>query len=224
MKLREIHRVISNQTTKNTYLVKYFVSFFVLFNLLFVSSVTAKDTSLCHTTLQFLHKDSCKTDFKVLEFMEYAWNKKAYPKEAHTTIHKVENIHQFYIIPFFESLTQRDRKSLHLKINNIKYNCQHTFLIAPYKNDNDSICNTHFVIDKLDFPSDQQNLLNYLKRKIGNEPINVDVVSESPTLCFTFWRKNALIIVWYNIFDDKEMIQKTIDTYLEQKSEKEKRL
>jgi len=65
----------------------------------------------------------------------------------------------------------------------------------------------------------QQNLLNYLKRKIGNEPINVDVVSESPTLCFTFWRKNALIIVYYNIFDDKEMIQKTIDAYLGEKYE-----
>lgn len=219
MKLREIYRIISNQTTKNTYSVKYYIPFFVLFNLLFVSSVTAKDTSLCHTTLQFSHKDSCKTDFKVLEFIEYAWNKKAYPKETHTAIPQIEHIHQLYIIPFFESLTQRDRKSLHLKINNIKYNCQHTFLNAPYRNDNDSICNTHFVIDKLDFPSDQQNLLNYLKRKIGNEPINVDVASESPTLCFTFWRKNALIIAWYNIFDDKEMILKTIDTYLGTKSE-----
>ena len=219
MKLREIHRVVSNQTIKNTYLVKYFVSFFVLFNLLFVSSVTAKDTSSCHTTLQFLHKDSCKTDFTVLEFMEYAWNKKAFPVEAHTKISQIEHIHRLYIIPFFESLIQRDRKSLHLKITNIKYNCQHTFLNAPYKNDNDSICNTHFVIDRLEFTSDQQNLLNYLKRKIGNEPINVDVVSESPTLCFTFWRKNALIIAWYNIFDDKEMILKTIDSYLGQKSE-----
>ena len=219
MKLREIHRVISNQTTKNTYSVKYYIPFFVLFNLLFVSSVTAKDTSSCHTTLQFSHKDSCKTDFTVLEFMEYAWNKKAYPKETHTAIPQIEHIHRLYIIPFFESLTQRDRKSLNLKINNIKYNCQHSFLNAPYRNDNDSICNAHFVIDKLDFPSNQQNLLNYLKRKIGNEPINVDVVSESPTLCFTFWRKNALIIVYYNIFDDKEMILKTIDTYLGTKSE-----
>ena len=219
MKSQEIHRVVSNQTIKNTYLVKYFVSFFVLFNLLFVSSVTAKDTSSCHTTLQFLHKDSCKTDFKVLEFIEYAWNKKAYPKKTHTAIPQIVHIHRLYIIPFFESLTQRDRKSLNLKITNIKYNCQHTFLNASYKNDNDSICNAHFVIDKLEFPSDQQNLLNYLKRKIDNEPIKVDVASESPTLCFTFWRKNALIIAWYNIFDDKEMIQKTIDTYLGQKSE-----
>ncbi len=219
MKSQEIHRVVSNQTIKNTYLVKYFVSFFVLFNLLFVSSVTAKDTSSCHTTLQFLHKDSCKTDFKVLEFIEYAWNKKAYPKKTHTAIPQIVHIHRLYIIPFFESLTQRDRKSLNLKITNIKYNCQHTFLNASYKNDNDSICNAHFVIDKLEFPSDQQNLLNYLKRKIGNEPINVDVASESPTLCFTFWRKNALIIAWYNIFDDKEMILKTIDTYLGEKYE-----
>jgi len=214
MKSQEIHRVVSNQTIKNTYLVKYFVSFFVLFNLLFVSSVTAKDTSSCHTTLQFLHKDSCKTDFKVLEFIEYAWNKKAYPKKTHTAIPQIVHIHRLYIIPFFESLTQRDRKSLNLKITNIKYNCQHTFLNASYKNDNDSICNAHFVIDKLEFPSDQQNLLNYLKRKIDNEPIKVDVASESPTLCFTFWRKNALIIVYYNIFDDKEMILKTIDVYL----------
>ena len=219
MKSQEIHRVVSNQTIKNTYLVKYFVSFFVLFNLLFVSSVTAKDTSSCHTTLQFLHKDSCKTDFKVLEFIEYAWNKKAYPKETRTAIPQIVHIHRLYIIPYFESLTQRDRKSLNIKITNIRYNCQHTFLNVPYKNDNDSICNTHFVIDKLDFPSDQQNLLNYLKRKIGNEPINVDVASESPTLCFTFWRKNALIIVYYNIFDDKEMIQKTIDAYLGEKYE-----
>lgn len=219
MKSQEIHRVVSNQTIKNTYLVKYFVSFFVLFNLLFVSSVTAKDTSSCHTTQLLSCKDSYKTDFKILEFIEYAWNKKAYPKEAHTAIPQIEHIHRLYIIPFFESLTQRDRKSLHLKINNIKYNCQHSFLNAPYRNDNDSICNAHFVIDKLDFPSDQQNLLNYLKRKIGNEPINVDVASESPTLCFTFWRKNALIIAWYNIFDDKEMILKTIDTYLGIKSE-----
>ena len=219
MKLREIHRVVSNQTIKNTYLVKYFVSFFVLFNLLFVSSVTAKDTSSCHTTLQFLHKDSCKTDFKVLEFIEYAWNKKAYPKETRTAIPQIVHIHRLYIIPYFESLTQRDRKSLNIKITNIRYNCQHTFLNASYKNDNDSICNAHFVIDKLEFPSDQQNLLNYLKRKIDNEPIKVDVASESPTLCFTFWRKNALIIVYYNIFDDKEMILKTIDTYLGIKSE-----
>ena len=214
MKSQEIHRVVSNQTIKNTYLVKYFVSFFVLFNLLFVSSVTAKDTSSCHTTLQFLHKDSCKTDFKVLEFIEYAWNKKAYPKETRTAIPQIVHIHRLYIIPYFESLTQRDRKSLNIKITNIRYNCQHTFLNASYKNDNDSICNAHFVIDKLDFPSDQQNLLNYLKRKIGNEPIKVDVASESSTLCFTFWRKNALIIVYYNIFDDKEMILKTIDVYL----------
>ena len=219
MKSQERHRVVSNQTIKNTYLVKYFVSFFVLFNLLFVSSVTAKDTSSCHTTLQFLHKDSCKTDFKVLEFIEYAWNKKAYPKKTHTAIPQIVHIHRLYIIPFFESLTQRDRKSLNLKITNIKYNCQHTFLNASYKNDNDSICNAHFVIDKLEFPSDQQNLLNYLKRKIDNEPIKVDVASESPTLCFTFWRKNALIIVYYNIFDDKEMILKTIDAYLGKKSE-----
>ena len=219
MKLREIHRVISNQTTKNTYLAKYYIPFFVLFNLLYISSITAKNTGSCNTIQQFAHKESCKTDFTVLEFIEYAWNKKAYPVEAHTKISQIEQIHQLYIIPFFESFTQSDRKSLHLKINNIKYNCQHTFLNAPYKNDNDSICNAHFVIDKLEFPSDQQNLLNYLKRKIGNEPINVDVVSESPTLCFTFWRKNALIIAWYNIFDDKEMIQKTIDTYLGQKSE-----
>ena len=219
MKLREIHRVVSNQTIKNTYLVKYFVSFFVLFNLLFVSSVTAKDTSSCHTTLQFLHKDSCKTDFKVLEFIEYAWNKKAYPKETRTAIPQIVHIHRLYIIPYFESLTQRDRKSLNIKITNIRYNCQHTFLNASYKNNNDSICNAHFVIDKLEFPSDQQNLLNYLKRKIDNEPIKVDVASESPTLCFTFWRKNALIIVYYNIFDDKEMIQKTIDAYLGEKYE-----
>ena len=217
MKLREIHRVVSNQTIKNTYLVKYFVSFFVLFNLLFVSSVTAKDTSSCHTTLQFLHKDSCKTDFMVLEFIEYAWNKKAYPKETRTAIPQIVHIHRLYIIPYFESLTQRDRKSLNIKITNIRYNCQHTFLNASYKNDNDSICNAHFVIDKLEFPSDQQNLLNYLKRKIDNEPIKVDVASESPTLCFTFWRKNALIIVYYNIFDDKEMILKTIDAYLGKK-------
>ena len=215
MKLREIYRIISNQTTKNTYLAKYYIPFFVLFNLLYVSSVTAKNTSSCNTIQQFAHKDSCKIDFTVLEFMEYAWNKKAYPVEAHTKISQIEQIHQLYIIPFFESLTQRDRKSLHLKINNIKYNCQHSFLNAPYRNNNDSICNMHFVIDKLEFPSNQQNLLNYLKRKIGNEPINVDVVSESPTLCFTFWRKNALIIAYYNIFDDKEMILKTIDTYLE---------
>ena len=215
MKSRKICRIVSKQTTKNTYLAKYYVPFFVLFNLLCVSSVTAKNTSSCNTIQQFLHKDSCKTDFKVLEFIEYAWNKKAYPQETHTAIPQIEHIHRLYIIPFFESLTQSDRKSLHLKINNIKYNCQHTFLKAPYKNDNDSICNAHFVIDKLEFPSDQQNLLNYLKRKIGNEPINVDVVSESPTLCFTFWRKNALIIAWYNIFDDKEMIQKEIDAYLE---------
>lgn len=219
MKLREIYRIISNQTTKNTYLAKYYIPFFVLFNLLYVSSVTAKNTSSCNTIQQFAHKDSCKIDFTVLEFMEYAWNKKAYPVEAHTKISQIEQIHQLYIIPFFESLTQRDRKSLNLKINNIKYNCQHTYLNAPYRNDNDSICNARFVIDKLDFPSDQQNLLNYLKRKIGNEPINVDVVSESPTLCFTFWRKNALIIAWYNIFDDKEMIQKTIDAYLGEKYE-----
>ena len=219
MKLREIYRIISNQTTKNTYLAKYYIPFFVLFNLLYVSSVTAKNTSSCNTIQQFAHKDSCKIDFTVLEFMEYAWNKKAYPVEAHTKISQIEQIHQLYIIPFFESLTQRDRKSLHLKINNIKYNCQHSFLNAPYRNNNDSICNMHFVIDKLEFPSNQQNLLNYLKRKIGNEPINVDVVSESPTLCFTFWRKNALIIAWYNIFDDKEMIQKTIDAYLGEKYE-----
>lgn len=214
MKSQEIHRVVSNQTIKNTYLVKYSISFFVLLNLLYVSSVTARNASSCNTTLQFSHKDSCKTDFKVLEFIEYAWNKKAYPKETRTAIPQIEHIHRLYIIPFFESLTQRDRKSLNLKITNIKYNCQHTFLNAPYRNDNDSICNAHFVIDKLEFPSDQQNLLNYLKRKIDNEPIKVDVASESPTLCFTFWRKNALIIAWYNIFDDKEMIQKTIDTYL----------
>lgn len=219
MKLREIYRIISNQTTKNTYLAKYYIPFFVLFNLLYVSSVTAKNTSSCNTIQQFAHKDSCKIDFTVLEFMEYAWNKKAYPVEAHTKISQIEQIHQLYIIPFFESLTQRDRKSLNLKINNIKYNCQHTYLNAPYRNDNDSICNARFVIDKLDFPSDQQNLLNYLKIKIGNEPINVDVVSESPTLCFTFWRKNALIIAYYNIFDDKEMILKTIDTYLGKKYE-----
>ncbi|WP_279171221.1 hypothetical protein [Prevotella nigrescens] len=219
MKLREIYRIISNQTTKNTYLAKYYIPFFVLFNLLYVSSVTAKNTSSCNTIQQFAHKDSCKIDFTVLEFMEYAWNKKAYPVEAHTKISQIEQIHQLYIIPFFESLTQRDRKSLHLKINNIKYNCQHSFLNAPYRNNNDSICNMHFVIDKLEFPSNQQNLLNYLKRKIGNEPINVDVVSESPTLCFTFWRKNALIIAYYNIFDDKEMILKTIDTYLGKKYE-----
>ena len=219
MKSRKICRIVSKQTTKNTYLAKYYVPFFVLFNLLYVSSITAKNTGSCNTIQQFAHKDSCKTDFTVLEFMEYAWNKKAYPVEAHTKISQIEQIHQLYIIPFFESLTQRDRKSLHLKINNIKYNCQHSFLNAPYRNNNDSICNAHFVIDKLEFPSDQQNLLNYLKRKIGNEPINVDVVSESPTLCFTFWRKNALIIVYYNIFDDKEMILKTIDTYLGQKSE-----
>lgn len=214
MKSQEIHRVVSNQTIKNTYLVKYFVSFFVLLNLLYVSSVTARNASSCHTTLQFSHKDSCKTDFKVLEFIEYAWNKKAYPKKTHTAIPQIVHIHRLYIIPFFESLTQRDRKSLNLKITNIRYNCQHTFLNASYKNDNDSICNAHFVIDKLEFPSDQQNLLNYLKRKIGNEPIKVDVASESPTLCFTFWRKNALIIVYYNIFDDKEMILKAIDVYL----------
>ena len=219
MKSQEIHRVVSNQTIKNTYLVKYSISFFVLLNLLYVSSVTARNASSCNTTLQFSHKDSCKTDFKVLEFIEYAWNKKAYPKETRTAIPQIEHIHRLYIIPFFESLTQRDRKSLNLKITNIKYNCQHTFLNAPYRNDNDSICNAHFVIDKLEFPSDQQNLLNYLKRKIDNEPIKVDVASESPTLCFTFWRKNALIIAWYNIFDDKEMIQKTIDTYLGIKSE-----
>ncbi|WP_449022975.1 hypothetical protein [Prevotella pallens] len=219
MKLREIYRIISNQTTKNTYLAKYYIPFFVLFNLLYISSITAKNTGSCNTIQQFAHKDSCKTDFTVLEFMEYAWNKKAYPVEAHTKISQIEQIHKLYIIPFFESLTQRDRKSLHLKINNIKYNCQHSLLNAPYKNNNDSICNMHFVIDKLEFPSDQQNLLNYLKRKIGNEPINIDVVSESPTLCFTFWRKNALIIVYYNIFDDKEMILKTIDTYLGIKSE-----
>ena len=165
----------------------------------------------------FLHKDSCKTDFKVLEFIEYAWNKKAYPKETRTAIPQIVHIHRLYIIPYFESLTQRDRKSLNIKITNIRYNCQHTFLNASYKNDNDSICNAHFVIDKLEFPSDQQNLLNYLKRKIDNEPIKVDVASESPTLCFTFWRKNALIIVYYNIFDDKEMILKTIDAYLGKK-------
>ena len=219
MKSRKICRIVSKQTIKNTYLAKYYVLFFVSLSLLFVSSVIAKDTSSCNTIQQFAHKDSCKTDFKVLEFIEYAWNKKAFPKETHTAIPQIEHIHRLYIIPFFESLTQRDRKSLNLKINNIKYNCQHTYLNAPYRNDNDSICNARFVIDKLEFPSDQQNLLNYLKRKIGNEPINVDVVSESPTLCFTFWRKNALIIVYYNIFDDKEMIQKTIDTYLGQKSE-----
>lgn len=219
MKSQEIHRVVSNQTIKNTYLVKYSISFFVLLNLLYVSSVTARNASSCNTTLQFSHKDSCKTDFKVLEFIEYAWNKKAYPKKTHTAIPQIVHIHRLYIIPFFESLTQRDRKSLNLKITNIKYNCQHTFLNAPYRNDNDSICNAHFVIDKLEFPSDQQNLLNYLKRKIDNEPIKVDVASESPTLCFTFWRKNALIIVYYNIFDDKEMILKTIDAYLGKKYE-----
>ena len=215
MKSRKICRIVSKQTTKSTYLAKYYVLFFVSLSLLHISSVAARNTNSCNTTQLLSCKDSYKTDFKILEFIEYAWNKKAYPKEAHTAIPQIEHIHRLYIIPFFESLTQRDRKSLHLKINNIKYNCQHSFLNAPYRNDNDSICNARFVIDKLDFPSDQQNLLNYLKRKIGNEPINVDVVSESPTLCFTFWRKNALIIVYYNIFDDKEMILKTIDTYLE---------
>ena len=48
-----------------------------------------------------------KTDFKVLEFIEYAWNKKAYPKETHTAIPQIEHIHRLYIIPFFESLTPK---------------------------------------------------------------------------------------------------------------------
>ena len=76
MKSRKICRIVSKQTTKNTYLAKYYVLFFVSLSLLYVSSVTAKNTSSCNTIQQFAHKDSCKTDFTVLEFMEYAWNKK----------------------------------------------------------------------------------------------------------------------------------------------------
>ena len=107
MKSRKICRIVFKQTTKNTYLAKYYVLFFVSLSLLHISSVAARNTNSCNTTQLLSCKDSYKTDFKILEFIEYAWNKKAYPKEAHTTSHKVENIHQLYIIPFFKCSIQK---------------------------------------------------------------------------------------------------------------------
>lgn len=55
---------------------------------------------------------------------------------------------------------------------------------------------------------------------VGSEPLKVDILSEAPVSCFTYWSDDELIIVWYNIFDDENLIKKSVNDYLK-KEEKE---
>lgn len=85
---------------------------------------------------------------------------------------------------------------------------------AARLNEKDSVCDSYFVIERIVFPSSQERVSNYFKTKINNKLLKVDVVLEAPVSCFTYWRGNALIIVWYNFFDDEKLIKKSVETYL----------
>lgn len=193
---------------------------FVLLNLLNVSSVAGRDTSSCDTIKVSQPKDSCRTHITVVESTEYSWDKKAYSKVSPDKVYQLENIHQFSVIPFLKSLIKRNSKSLNQKVENIKYHYQHTRLKVTYLNEDDSICNSYFAVERLEPASGQEGLLNHLKTMVGSEPLKVDILSEAPVSCFTYWSDDELIIVWYNIFDDENLIKKSVNDYL-RKEEKE---
>ena len=187
---------------------------FVLLNLLNVSSVAGRDASLCDTIKVSHPKDSCRTHITVVESTEYSWDKKAYSKVSPDKVYQLENIHQFSVIPFLKSLIKGNSKSLNQKVENIKYHYQHTRLKVTYLNEDDSICNSYFAVERLELAPDQEGLLNHLKTMVGSEPLKVDILSEAPVSCFTYWSDDELIIVWYNIFDDENLIKKSVNDYL----------
>ena len=57
---------------------------------------------------------------------------------------------------------------------------------------------------------------DYLKKQIGNKPVQVNIVSEEPVSCFSYWHANTLVVVCYNLFDKKEEIKPLADAYIEQ--------
>ena len=62
----------------------------------------------------------------------------------------------------------------------------------------------------------QDKWLNYLKKQIGNKPVQVNIVSEEPVSCFSYWHANTLVVVCYNMFDKQEEIKPLVDAYIEQ--------
>ena len=106
------------------------------------------------------------------------------------------------------------------KVENIKYHYQHTRLKVTYLNEDDSICNSYFAVERLELAPGQEGLFNHLKTMVGSEPLKVDILSEAPVSCFTYWSDDELIIIWYNIFDDENLIKKSVNDYLK-KEEKE---
>ncbi|MGP1417351.1 MAG: hypothetical protein ACTTKM_02305 [Prevotella fusca] len=194
--------------------MRHCLSLFVLISLLNLSSVAGREMGSYDTLKVLCPNDSCKTDITVSELMEYSWDKKACPKDSSCKVHQLENIHQYNVMPVFKFLVRKSGKALNLKADNIEYSCLHTRLKAARLNEKDSVCDSYFVIERIVFPSSQERVSNYFKTKINNKLLKVGVVSEAPVSCFTYWRGNALIIVWYNFFDDEKLIKKSVETYL----------
>jgi hypothetical protein len=150
--------------------------------------------------------DTC---YEVVESMAYSWNKKISHATGSNKLSHYKSIHQYDIIPFFEAIIFKHKKALPIKASHISYRCQHALIKRLTHN-------STFTIQLLTFGRGQDKWLNYLKKQIGNKPVQVNIVSEEPVSCFSYWHANTLVVVCYNLFDKKEEIKPLADAYIEQ--------
>lgn len=163
-----------------------------------------------HRTLNDLDSCDCRQILTVLDSASYVWNG--------TKVEEVQNVkamdgyHTYIIRPFIHALFQQI--GIRGKRNPIAYSCTHLLLQATANDKSIDHQPCTFTIDILTFASDQTAITEKLKSVSSNAPLALDVVSEAPTACFCIPYKGRVITVFYNLFDEPEVIHDYVKFYL----------
>lgn len=189
--------------------MKHFILVFVLLLMLNPYADAGRTAKLWRIIANVTAEKDGDTCYEVVESMAYSWNKKISHATGSNKLSLYKSIHQYDIIPFFEAIISKHKKALPIKASHISYRCQHALIKRLTHN-------STFTIQLLTFGRGQDKWLNYLKKQIGNKPVQVNIVSEAPVSCFSYWHANTLVVVCYNIFDKQEEIKPLVDAYIEQ--------
>lgn len=163
-------------------------------------------------TRNTLDSCACQSALAVLDSTSYVW--------TGTKVEDVQNAkamdgyHIYIIRPFIHDLFQQ--AGIRRKSNRIPYSCTHLLLQATATGKHSDHQSYLFTIDILTFGSDQTSITDKLKSVSPDTPLAVNVVSEAPTACFCFPYKSKIITVFYNLFDDQEIIQNLVIAFLSQ--------
>lgn len=165
-----------------------------------------------HRTLNDLDSCDSRQILTVLDSASYVWHG--------TKVEEVQNAkamdgyHTYIIQPVIHALFQQI--GILGKRNPIAYSCTHLLLQATANDKSIDHQPCTFIIDILTFASDQTAITEKLKSVSSDAPLAVNVVSEAPTACFCIPYKGKVITVFYNLFDEPEVIHGYVMFYLSQ--------